>query len=190
MSYSCKLYRTEIDGKLAAIGIWCHTKDILSVDDEIRMNLLSCEGETMAHSMDPVAIDRYLAVFVERVCPPGVLAAAATLQAWTAGPRTGGIIGSMHQSAPGRGENPERLAADVWCLSYPGGPGIIVNSSLDTAWQLRAYLNRYGHEQPWPTLRKWLLRAGISHYLYVTDGSGGKGMLACGNSGNESLLHL
>lgn len=78
---------------------------------------------------DPVALDQYLADYVTWLCPVSVVAAAANIAAWHNGPRTGGIIGSLGREVHVIDEHMAEILPQVWCLSYPGGPGLLLQGS-------------------------------------------------------------
>lgn len=188
--YRVRLYRTCLYQVPAAVGVWCRAEDLDGVDGQIRRSLTAYQGEDVRCITDPVALDQYLADYVTWLCPLAVLAAAANIAAWQNGPRTGGIIGSLGGEAHVIDEHMAEILPQVWCLSYAGGPGLLLQGSRQAAWKMREYLEYPGQQFTWNDVRLHLKQQSVSAYLYVTDGSGGEGILACGDEQKEERICL
>ena len=62
--------------------------------------------------------------------------------------------------------------------------------SRQAAWKMREYLEYPGQQFTWDDVRLHLKQQSVSAYLYVTDGSGGEGILACGDGQKEERICL
>lgn len=100
------------------------------------------------------------------------------------------IIGSLGGEAYVIDEHMAEILPQVWCLSYAGGPGLLLQGSRQAAWKMREYLEYPGQQFTWDDVRLHLKQQSVSAYLYVTDGSGGEGILACGDGQKEERICL
>jgi hypothetical protein len=143
------------------------------------------------HTHDPVLLDRYLALALREACPKGTIA-AMSFCAWRFGPASGGVIGSLEEPPSSAGEEVEEISGGVWCCAFPGGPGFAAAGSRRGALEIRQAISdcRNQHCPPWPEFQKWLLRRRIQSYLYVSDGSGGEGLLSAGGRNGSKTVFL
>lgn len=139
---------------------------------------------------DVLELDWALASALRAVLPESVGAAAMTVQAWKRGPISGGVIGHPHHMLQSGNDQIEQLAEDVWCIAFPGGPGLLLAGErrlMNRAVQAITTARCLG-EDPWPKL-KTLMRDAEA-YLYVTDGSGANGFLAAGGANGMCSIYL
>lgn len=139
---------------------------------------------------DVLELDKALASALRTIFPHSVIAAAMTVQAWKKGPISGGVVGHpRHIIQAGNGQV-EQLATDVWCIAFPGGPGLILVGArhlMNQAAQIITTARCLG-EDPWPNLKQLLWDA--EAYLYVTDGSGADGFLAASGENGMCSIYL
>lgn len=142
------------------------------------------------NTRDPAALDEVLADALRAVCPSDTAAAALTLQAWSRGGSSGGVIGRPHVVSAAAAGSWEQLAEDLWCVAFPGGPGLVLageQSLIRRAAQTISFcraLRQDAFEKLQPLLET------AEAYLYVTDGSGSKGCLAAGGQNGRYLFRL
>lgn len=188
--YRIRLYQTCLYQMPAAVGIWCRAGDLEGLDEHFRRKLTAYRGKDVRCITDPVALDQYLADYVTWLCPVSVVAAAANIAAWHNGPRTGGIIGSLGGEVHAIDEHMVEILPQVWCLSYSGGPGLLLQGSRQAAWKVREFLEYPGKQYTCDEIRAYLKQQKVVTYLYVTDGSGGEGILAGGDGQKEERICL
>lgn len=142
------------------------------------------------NTRDPAVLDETLADALRMVCPQETVAAALTIRVWQRGASSGGVIGRPDVSPVAAAGSWERLAEDLWCIAYPGGPGLVLagEQSLIRRAAQAISICRALRQDVWEKLQPLLDEA--EAYLYVTDGSGSAGVLAAGGRNGRYMIRL
>ena len=142
------------------------------------------------NTRDPAALDEALVDALQAVCPQDTLAAALTIQSWRKGGSSGGVIGRPHVPSAAAAGSWERLAEDLWCVAFPGGPGLVLAGEQTLIRRAAQTISicRTLRQDAFEQLRPLLDAA--EAYLYVTDGRGSAGMLAAGGQNGRYLVRL
>ena len=176
------------DGNIPfAAAVLCPSEYLLIVQKELKRleDTLDVCGV-----WDVLELDRALASALRTVLPESVVAAAMTVQAWKKGPISGGVIGHPRHMIQSGNDQVEQLAKDVWCIAFPGGPGLLLVGErrlMNQAVQAITMARCLG-EDPWPKLKMLLWDA--EAYLYATDGSGANGFLTASGANGMCSIYL
>ena len=186
--YTYAIQTGTAEGKYPfAAAVLCPPEELPKVCTELkRLNELLDTSEFK----DLYMLDTALAKTMKIICPQSVSAAAITLQAWEKGPVSGGIIGAPHQIYRSANGELEQLKDHLWCMAFPGGPGLVLAGPKSLALRMmqEITISRNLQIDPWSQIKKHLWEA--KAYLYVTDGSGAKGFLAAGDEKDNCIIHL
>ena len=121
-----------------------------------------------------VSVDRKLAEAVEWIATPELWAVGLSIELPGYGERTGGVLGSPHQAPASAAGQVESLGHDLWMMTRPGGPGIVVQGTEE---ELHPLLTSLEKERT-PSLAKWagqMGKRGHFPFLIVSDGCASDG---------------
>ncbi|MDD5921568.1 MAG: hypothetical protein PUC44_00065 [Eubacteriales bacterium] len=174
-----------------ALGILYPPERETEVQEQLRSLSSQNIGIDPIDPWDGPGLDRKLSGLLNQSAFIG-LPAAVTACAWKCGPRAGSVIGLAGSADFSADENVSEVSPGLWCGAYPGGPGYLIAADRKKALYVDQEIS-VAHTlgtDPLPAFLKACEKEKIKTYLFVTDGSGGDGLIAASALNGKKLEHL
>jgi hypothetical protein len=183
------MHMQTVEGYPLAIGGFC----IAGMKDLVKKNYQSMKDFRIGSVKDAFLVDYLLGEGLKERARKEIVVVGASIKVQGVETSTGGVIGDPFEQIASSDKTIERLTANLYLITRPGGPGIALKGNLKQADRINDYLSIHEQEvkkEPEKFIKQ--IEIWLTDFVVVFDGSGNrqKGCVAIKSEGKTEVTFL